>query len=301
MIDFSKPPKFEKHNHHFVPRFWQKHFCGPGGRLFKTKRGRYVQASLADTMTSDWTYLAFDEGWRPTDEVEDQLSQWEGLASKLIVRSLPTQTVLSDDDWGSLCVWLGLATSRHPNVLNRYKPLASAFTLELATAHDYSDLDAFNEHLQGKFGVGIDEESFRYLLASPQETILATAEHAEAMSPFDPMLPQTDALLARFPVAQCIYEMDLRLVDVPTGSEFILGSNPLPNEGLSFGFSVPLSKDVALLCTPPKNADEPARLRSVATPQEVEQVNLEQIARSEEAIASSPTILKYWAEKFDSL
>lgn len=148
MIDFSKPPKFEKHNHHFVPRFWQKHFCGPGGRLFKTKRGRYVQASLADTMTSDWTYLAFDEGWRPTDEVEDQLSQWEGLASKLIVRSLPTQTVLSDDDWGSLCVWLGLATSRHPNVLNRYKPLASAFTLELATAHDYSDLDAFNEHLQ---------------------------------------------------------------------------------------------------------------------------------------------------------
>ncbi|MEJ1119770.1 DUF4238 domain-containing protein [Phyllobacterium sp. CCNWLW109] len=300
-IDFSKHPKFEKQNQHYVPRFWQKHFRDPNGHLFKTERGHYVQASVADTMTSDWTYLDFDEGWRPTDGVENQLSQWEGHASKLIKRSLPTNTVLNDSDWDSLCAWLGISTSRHPNVLKRHRLLTSAFTLELATAHDYQDLNAFNNHLQQKSGARIDEEEFRYLLTLTQEAILATAEHVEAMSPYDPLMPQTDALLARFPVAQTIRKMDLRLIDIPSGSDFVLGSNPLPNKDLSHGFSVPLSKDVALLCTPPKNADAPARLRSSATPQEVQQVNLEQIARSEEAIASSMATLKYWVEKFDSL
>ncbi|MCM2458838.1 DUF4238 domain-containing protein [Rhizobium sp. CG4] len=117
MVDFSAPLKLEKPNQHFVPRFWQKHFRSNTGGLFKTERGSVVRASVGDTMTSDWTYIVFDEGWRASDDVEDQLSKWESEASRLIKAVLPFGTPLAEDDWRSLCRWLGIATSRHPNVM----------------------------------------------------------------------------------------------------------------------------------------------------------------------------------------
>ncbi|MCM2458837.1 hypothetical protein HGO37_25980 [Rhizobium sp. CG4] len=182
---------------------------------------------------------------------------------------------------------------------DRYSPLASSFTAELATIHTYPDLETFNVDLIAKFGAGIDEELFTYLTTCSKEVILASADQIASMLPYDPALPQTEALEARFPLADHIYTMDLTLYD-SCSNEFILGSNPLPNKDLGLGFSVPLSKNVALLCSPPANQTSPVRARKTAALLDVEVVNLEQLSRAEEAIASSKVNLEYWVNQLDS-
>jgi len=296
-VDYSKPPKFEKRNHHFVPQFWQRHFRGEDRRLFKTSRGRIVVASTKSTMSADYIYLAFDNGWRATDIVEDTLSRWEATASNLISGILPAHKWISERDWASLCIWMGISTSRHPNVLSRYKPVVSGFALELATARDFSDYNAFRDHLEMKFGSAVSEEEYDLILTKSPDDLFAEVEDIDAMSQYDPNLPQTDALLSHYPVAQCMQVMDLTLIDAAPGDDFILGDNPLPNVDLGLGFTVPLSRHVALVAKTSKSPLNPIRMRQAATARDVDKVNEEQAQRSKQAIASSKIFLKKWIDK----
>ncbi|QDG93266.1 DUF4238 domain-containing protein [Rhizobium sp. NIBRBAC000502774] len=297
MIDYSKPPKFEKRNHHIVPQFWQRHFRDADQKLFKTSSGKIVVGSPKSTMSEDYMYLAFDDGWRPTDAVEDQLCQWESIASELIAEILPPKKVLSDEEWSSLCIWIGISTSRHPNVLDKYKPTTVKFALELATAHDFADYSAFRDHLTKKFGSSVSVEEYDLILTKSADELLAEVEFIRDMSKYDPKLPQTDALFANFTVAICVNGLDLTLIDTTPDQDFILGNNPLPNTDLSRGFSVPLSRHVALIAQVPADPSNPTKTRRAATASDIDNVNGEQARRSVRAIASSKAILENWIGK----
>ena len=69
----ATPPKFEKTNHHYVPRFWIKRFQGANGVLWRLRNGTIAQTSAAKVMSEDWLYTDFDRYWRPGDGVEDQI------------------------------------------------------------------------------------------------------------------------------------------------------------------------------------------------------------------------------------
>ena len=66
-----------------VRQFWQKQFRDSSNRLFKTHRGGTKTASTKTTMSADWVYTSFDDGWRPSDSVEDYLGSWETAAAEI--------------------------------------------------------------------------------------------------------------------------------------------------------------------------------------------------------------------------
>lgn len=301
-IDYVTIPDFKKQNHHFVPRFWQRLFQDANGNYYKTQRDRIVPAALRSTMTDDWTYLTYNAAWKPTDDVENELSGLEARAAPLIKSLTQSGSPVTEDEWKSLSAWLGISTSRHPYVLSRYHPLATIFASELAKAKGFANLEMFNAHLQKTFGdkVTVTKKEFNHLQSTSQDLLDATIEKVEVMSIYDPLLPQTDALLARFPISEQIYSMHLTLLDAPIGHEFILGDNPLPNHDLSHGFTVPLSKNVALRAKSATSGSAPLRMRRAANVFDIEGINLEQIRRSSVAVASSIATLKYWVNKFDA-
>ncbi|MBX8827448.1 DUF4238 domain-containing protein [Ochrobactrum sp. SFR4] len=301
MTDFRSVPKFEKKNHHYVPRFWQRHFYGLNGGLFKTQAGGYVTASVASTMTSDWTYTSFDEYWRPMDTVEDNLSEYENDAALLYQRILPLGVVVTNDDWVSLCAWLGVSATRHPNVMAKSNQLGADFLRSLKAENDqFLSYEHLNDYFEANLGSSLRRDEYEKIIEIGSHGLEAVARYIEKMLPYAPELPQTDALLAKDLISQSIQEMDLVLIDAPTGYEFILGDNPLPNDKLGVGFTVPLSKAVALMACICQDSDNPQRDRRGGTAAEVEKINLEQIGRSKVAISSSKDILKVYVEKYDA-
>lgn len=299
MTDFRCVPKFEKKNHHYVPRFWQRHFYGHNGNLFKTQRGGYVAASVASTMTSDWTYTSFDEHWRPMDIVEDDLSELENHAALLYQRILPPGRDVTNDDWVALCAWLGLSAARHPNVMAKTNKLGADFLRLLKAENDqFLSYESLKNYFEVTLGLPLKRDEYEKIIEIGSQGLEGVALYVEEMLPYAPELPQTDALRAKDLISQSIQEMDLFLIDAPSGYEFILGDNPVPNEKLGFGFTVPLSKTVALMACVSQEPGKPQRSRCSGTAAEVEKVNLEQISRSKEAISSSKDILKEYVEKF---
>lgn len=301
MTDFAKQLKFEKHNHHYVPQFWQKQFRDSSNRLFKTHRGGTKTASTKTTMSADWVYTSFDDGWRPSDSVEDYLGSWETAAAEIIGDIGSTATVPSEEKWAFLALWLGICACRHPNILKRYKELSTQYAYSLAEASDYQNVNDMNQILHARYGVTIDKADFERLKETSLEDLIHQANHIENIPPYHPDLPSTEALLAQHIVAKSIYNLDLDIIDVPDGCEFLLGSNPLSNESLSHGFTVPLSRHMALKARPPRIPMDRRRERRTASIFEVGEVNVEQIGRSNEAIASNREILEYWVRVSDRL
>lgn len=71
-----------------------------------------------------------------------------------------------------------------------------------------------------------------------------------ALSPQSPQLPEQEAVRGMPPVRDAIQTLELWLVDAQPPEAFVLGDTPLPQDDLKGGFSVPLSRSLAVLAIP---------------------------------------------------
>lgn len=277
----TSPPKSDKQNQHFVPRWWLKAFAGANGNIWAL-RGDVIQiAAAGDIMSGDWIYTLFNAWWHPSDALEDGLSKIEGVASRLF-RKIETN-VPSEEDWTDLLFFIALTACRHPTTMKRGNELSKEMGVFLREVQDYKDAESFGSAFVDKFGSTPPDDLYPYLSQISEETLEGTILHLLELQPYDPSLPSTDALLATDQVASAIAKMDCRLLSAPAGAHFALGDHPLPLRNMHNGFTVPLSRSLALEAKPCTGTTV-LRTSETATVQEVEASNEQQALMARELV-----------------
>lgn len=284
--------KFEKKKHHYVPQHWQRGFSGASGHLFG-KVGETIKiVSTKSIMQSDWLYTVFDENWQPFDALEDALSAIEGNDAKLVQRLALKDYVAKSQDHAELCNMLALQASRHPDMLSRGHRLGREFAKVLAGVPSSSS-NQFASKL-ASYGIGEEDaqEFYIALIAKTPGQLEDELAELTALSPQASVLPEQRALLAAPMVSHAIEGLELTLIDSQNPDAFILGDTPLPQDNLSSGFTVPLTKSLAVIAKPTSNPTNTIARRTATEP-EIAEVNRTQSQNAAEiVIGPTAEILK---------
>ncbi|MGX5799653.1 DUF4238 domain-containing protein [Bradyrhizobium sp. Arg314] len=265
-------PKFEKQNHHYVPQHWQRRFRDNGNQLYGRTKSNVRIVSTKKTMQVDWLYTIFDDQWRPSDALEDAFSVDEGFDDQLLKRLDTPSYVTTAGDEAQLCALLGSQASRHPDMLQRGPTLSREFGVLLASAHDHT-LEAFQD-LCAQHGISPSDAQDCYLTLKTRtkEQLAVELANMLQLSPQSPQLPVQDAIRAAPHIEAAIAGMQLCLIDALSPLAFVLGDTPIPQSDLGLGFSVALSKSLAVIATPAGITKSPMT-RRMATQQEVDAIN----------------------------
>lgn len=278
------PPKSEKQNQHFIPRWWLKAFADTSGAIWALQGNKVQVVGAGSIMSADWIYTLFDGWWRPSDAVEDGLSKIEGTAS-ILFRNIEAHGLTGDEDWSGLLWFIALTACRHPATMDRLVGLSQELGVFLSEVNTYSDATAFDAAFENRFGSKPPADMYPILSSLPQSTIEGSILKLLELQPYDPSLPQTDALLATDDVAEVMCRMDCRLLTAPDGVYYVLGDRPLPAKDVAQGFTIPLSKTLALEASPgPGSGSKGSRSSAGATADEVEASNLAQARRAERTV-----------------
>lgn len=283
---------FKKHNHHYVPQFWQRGFSDPNGKLFGRTGTTIKQVSSKKTMQGDWLYTVFDNQWNPSDSLENALSVLEASAAALFRRigAQGSATMAADRD--ALCSTLALQACRHPDIMGQGHRRGKSFGELLASAHGLTLSDFTKE--MANYGVSPSDalQLYNIMIAKTPEQLAQELNELHRLSPQDPQLPEQDALRALPIICAQLQKMELTLLDAPPDKEFVLGDTPIPGQNLSDGFSVPISSSVAVLLQP-ATAPQATMARRTATKTDVDAINKTQWDNSlHVVVASSKAVLE---------
>lgn len=263
-----------KRNHHYVPQFWQKLFADGTGNLYSREGQSVTKASPKRLMSADWVYTVFDTNWLASDNVEDALSQAEGAAATAYRSLLTSASVPSAAVQEALRKFIALQACRHPDILGRGHRRSKELGAVLVKAHSMT-ASAFADAL-APFAVDQTDAQalFAQLVAKSQDELEAEFQELATLSPHDPQLPHTDALLAQSQIETQLSAMDLIVLDAPLPLEFVLGDTPVPQSDLRLGFIVPVTRSLALSFQPPRHPGAPTCTRRAAASTEVADSNL---------------------------
>lgn len=263
---------FEKKNHHYVPKFWQCNFRNSSGQLFGRKGNSIELVSPKNTMKGDWLYTVFDINWNPSDSLENELSRIESSTAALF-RSISTLgSISTKDNRDQLCGALALQACRHPDIMRRGHRRSKEIGALMAVAQSYSLSDFIME--MAKFGMADSEakDYYQILMTTSNEQIAQEFSKLNALSPQDSQLPEQLALEAQPFICDELKKMEITLLDATSNADFVLGDTPLPQDNLSHGFSIPISRSVAVWAKP-AIAQQTIMARRTATTEEITEVN----------------------------
>jgi hypothetical protein len=263
---------FEKKNHHYVPQFWQKGFRDANGRLFGLTGGSVKQVSTKCTMQGNWIYTVFDTRWNPSDSLENELSVLEGKTAALFRRIHSSLGANTADDRNELCSALALQACRHPDIMGRGHRRANELASLLERGNSLSSAVFINEMGTFYFEASEALEIYNKLSACSPAQLATELTELRGLSPQDSQLPEQEALLAKSIICVQLQKMEISLLDAPSGADFVLGDTPLPQENLSQGFSIPISKSVAVTATSTSGL-QTTLARRTATEAEVRSIN----------------------------
>lgn len=235
-------------------------------------------------MQSDWLYTVYDDDWIASDQIEDQLSTLESKHAAVFRRFVVPAAQVKDADRKELCSALALQACRHPDVMRRGYRLTKELGIAFMTAPQLSK-EVFAQTLAPYGVVASEAESIHGQLTSVSLEQLAEAVRALLdLPPWDPQLPEQEALKAQPMVQTQLEALSMVVLDAPAGNSFVIGDTPIPQDRLGAGFSVPLSNSVAVQLLP---ASAPQVTRRNASNSEVDAVNQEQWDRSLHTIVGS--------------
>lgn len=239
-----RPPKSEKMNQHFIPRWWLKGFAGSTGDLQALKQGKVRIVGAGQVMSGDWIYTVFDNWWRPSDALEDALSKIEGDASKIFATFAASPEPRA---WDAVIWFIALSVARLPSTMERGHQLSKEFAVFLATEiNDFADYQSFSVVSRNRFGAAIEEPEYNLLKGATRDQLEAVALHIIELQPYDINLPQTDALLSTRQIFEVLRQMKCCLVHAAPGATYVLSDRPTPASALSSGFTIPISAQAAL-------------------------------------------------------
>ena len=282
--------KFEKTNHHYVPQYWQRGFRGPNGHLYGKFHDGIRVVSPRTIMQRDWLYTVFDDQWNPSDTLEDALSVVEAKDAGLLQRLNSPGYAGTKGDRDHLCAMLALQASRHPDILGRGVRRSRELGMLLADVHALT-LDEFKSQMAG-FGVGAADahDCYVILLGRTKQQLATELAELIALSPQSAQLPAQHALRAFPIVEEAIQKMELWLLDAPASAAYVLGDTPIPQSDLHRGFSVPLSRSLAVLAVP-ASTPQAALARRAVSVAEVAAINRTQNENALEVVVGPSAAL----------
>jgi hypothetical protein len=282
-----------KKNHHYVPQFWLKAFADSNGNIYAWDGRSVGVRSSKRLMKEDWLYTLFDNAWIPTDALEDELSIMEANAAALFSKIAGSSHQFTEQDRQELLSFLALQACRHPDVMNRGYRRTRDLGRLFASVHTFENQLSFAAKA-AQFGLttSISIAYYQSLISISQLQLDKELQECIGLSPQDARLPQQDALQAKSIIASQIDAMSLTVLDAPAGKQFILGDTPLPQADLLAGFSVPLSKNIAVRAQPALKRQIRIE-RQMATLQDVSEINQVQWDNSLHfVIGPEPSILR---------
>lgn len=298
---YTLPPDFKKKKHHYVSKFWMRRFRDVNKQLWQWDGQNVERAATSKIMQIEWLYTVYDDWWRPSDSLENQLSKVEGNVARVYsevetLQGADVQKLLPD-----LSQVLALQACRHPNILFASHRKVAILANLLADAPLHDSESSFVEEAKN---LGVPEveaqEMYAVLSKMNPDELAVEAEEVRLLSPQDPQLPMVEALHAWPDIATLLSKLSYEVLDAPAGSTFVLGDTPLAQgrlgprpevqAQLSAGFIVPFTKSVAVHAYPDAS---PAMSRRTATAAEVQTSNVAQWKMAEKlVVGADPNVLQ---------
>lgn len=223
-------------------------------------------------MQEHWLYTTFSQNWIASNALEDAFSKAESRYATTVRRVSNTTYSPTPDDRSSIIEVIAVQAARHPDLMRRHKNLSVRFAEDLAYIRTQPDFTAAYTRLSpyGLSPLDILQLSAVIKLVSSDE-LAGLSETIRLMIPQHPDLPAQDAVRAWPRIAATLSDMDLVVIDAPSGAHFVLGDTPLPQDQLGQGFCLPLTKHVAVQAS--ASTTPGPFIRRPADPQEIDTAN----------------------------
>ncbi len=298
---YTPAPKFEKERHHYVSKFWMRRFRDTKDVLWQWDGHKVERAKIKEIMQVEWLYTVFDEQWRPSDGLEDQLSKIENDIARVYTEVETAQGADVQKLLPDLPPVLALQACRHPNILFASHRKTGALASLIVDAPLHSSEASF---VQAARQLGVQEgtarEIYPTLSTMNPDELEAQAVEVRSLSPQDPQLPMTEALRAWPDIAEMLSNLAYEVLEAPAGFTYVLGDTPLAQgrlgprpevqAQLSAGFIVPFTKSVAVRAYP---SGPTSILRRTATVAEVQACNAGQWQMAEKLVVGpDPAVLQ---------
>ena len=289
-------PRMEKSNHHFIPRHWLKRFRGDDDHLWVREGDDIRVRGVGDVMASDYLYTTYSARFSGSDELENELGKIETIQSKSLEHICRLGEPVGPGTRHDLAAILALQVLRHPDVLVWGRRRAILFA-ELVLKIKKMSIDEFLEIVAPALDEAHPEWLYEEIQGRPEGDLEVELAEIKARSPQHPELAETDTLSALTRVCSSLHAFNMRVLDIRDGDgSFVLGDTPAPQDGLANGFTVPLSKRVAVAASRAPLGKLPLIERSWATRDEIDFVNQAQwnrhacliVGESREALLALP-------------
>lgn len=224
-------------------------------------------------MASNYLYTTYDARFSGSDDLEDELSRIESTQSQSLAQICRQAEPVGPGTRHDLAAIIALQALRHPDVMAWGRRRALRFA-ELALKIRSMSLDDF----LGQVAPSLDEAHPEWLYEEIQARSEADLENElasiKALSPQDPELAETDTLSALTSLCASLNRFHMRVLDIREGEgSFVLADTPVPQDQLANGFTVPLSKRVAVAAWRAPESEPPQIERAWAEMSEITLVN----------------------------
>ena len=265
--------RMEKINHHFIPRHWLKRFRGDDGNLW-VRDGDEINVRGVDAiMAIDYLYTVYDKRFSGSDSLEDELSRIETTQSQSLMQICRTGEPVGPGTRHDLAAIIALQTLRHPDVMAWGRRRALRFA-ELVLKIKRMSLDEFLNEVAPVLDDAHPEWVYEEIQSRTEADLEKELADIKALSPQNPELAETNTLSALTSLCASLHEFHMRVLEIREGEgSFVLGDTPVPQEKLASGFTVPLSKRVAVVAWRKSNGNPVSIERSWANPDEIVFVN----------------------------
>lgn len=289
ILSLPAPPKFQKRIHHVVPAFWQRHFSFPGeqGPYYKNiiSGQTYDAQGPGEKMSEEYGYIVFDEHFRPSDALEDHLSNIEAKASQGISRAI-SKAIIDTDARCDIAYLFATQACRYPDLFEKRLDLARYFAIALCSSSDHSDANALNLSLHASGilpGASISDSDFQHLRSTPKEELETELDEILSAFGYEHFFNAELILSGALLTASHLLALQWNFV-CSNDPAFILCDRPVPTQ-IGHGFNVGLSACFALQLSKPIGSidEQPLRAR-LATSTEVHQINADVRGRAREWI-----------------
>jgi hypothetical protein len=290
-------------NHHFVPRFWQKHFSLNGTALvwaYDYDDDIVRERSVKVMMQERDLYTVDPQGSVDVSLETDELSEVDTGGADLLQAIIGKDG--SADTRANFADFLAVQALRVPATVKRYGELTQSLILQLlevSAATDYAD---FIARIRAKGGAALDfdEAYYEVLRLIPQsalELIVENRVEAVATADGDPDLPHTDAIrdrTARVRIAARLLAMTWTVKHF-AGPVLVLGDMGVVFEkgNIDQGLRAPLTPSLALFIAPGETPAPMTIAFEDGRDHEARDLNYETAARSTRwLIGTTPAVVE---------
>ncbi|BAQ45829.1 DUF4238 domain-containing protein [Methylobacterium aquaticum] len=282
-------PKFEKKDHHVVPKLWQKRFKAVGDvgpyYLNIITGEKLGPVGPGVKMSEVYVNIVFDEYFRPSDELEDSIAKIEDKAVEGL-DYLIANGEIDDKSRCDIAMLLALQACRYPERFADRMELGKYLAIALKDFKNLSNVSELNSAIAqtGMLpGASFTEAEFARLKGADEASVSHELDDILALHGYEAHYNPGLIISATTTVASHLLALEWKLVHSPTPA-FILSDRPVPMQ-VGYGFFVGLTASYGLKITKPVETVATGKICSQeASEPEIDEINAQVRGRAQTLI-----------------